>query len=774
MAPYEWELFSIRVLGKRNKYHCKFCCPESKLKDDGSPWPSFGDFWRFMRHLKNCVKASEEAKTKAYLRIAQFKREEVGKSANRAAAGSSSNSLSIQNNLKKVSVKGWLQGGAHDAVDEAWARFIFGNGIASHVVDSPEFKQAIRVTIRRASELGGYNPANRRKLVDNVLHVVLRSLEKATRVAISSEERISPDGTRHEGRMQIGLDGWASQDRRHFVNFMLYNGNSVYSVGGIDTSMEEDSAENNKNLMLTKIREIETNYGCVVFCIITDGAFNMTAALDFVVQERPDLVILTCAAHKFDLILEEIGDIPLVTKTLERAIEAVKFFRNHGFLRNKLELALKDMDEAITGLLLPNATRFGTKVIMLTRLFQCRHALTHILLDEDTRAWNSAQMPDKRTRFNSVLQTLTNAEFWTDARLVFRCMFPVMKALRHMDEDSASMGKVYYRFFAVVTELQELETLVREHHDVTEALIVWEDCKRIVELKWGEYEKDFPIISFAYACDPEFYSHNPFLCAEVQQNFIKFVTSYSRDRYACLREFNDYKKDTETALELQNGTVDSKSFWEFRLLTYPNLAPLAVRVLSLSASTSCVERNNSEMGFVMGPQRQRLGSERAVNLTDAYTGIRAERTSQRTVIREWMSGEDVSLSSPGVDAEVRQLTEPQRGGHEAARLWDRMMRARAEEKRRLNNTSSSGMEVIDPEIARMLKAADKGIKKDEVSLAKKRRQREARAERVLSAAETKQDKKQAKKRKNDSTRTIRRAKKGRRDNSDDEVEETLD
>ena len=46
--------------------------------------------------------------------------------------------------------------------------------------------------------------------------------------------------------------------------------------------------------------------------------------------KRPNLYWTPCAAHYLDLILEDIGKIPRIAKTLERAIQLTGYIYNHG------------------------------------------------------------------------------------------------------------------------------------------------------------------------------------------------------------------------------------------------------------------------------------------------------------------------------------------------------------------------------------------------------------------------------------------------------------
>ena len=47
-------------------------------------------------------------------------------------------------------------------------------------------------------------------------------------------------------------------------------------------------------------------------------------------EQRPNLYWTLYAAHCIDLILEDIGKIPRIVKTLERVIQLIRYIYNHG------------------------------------------------------------------------------------------------------------------------------------------------------------------------------------------------------------------------------------------------------------------------------------------------------------------------------------------------------------------------------------------------------------------------------------------------------------
>ena len=87
-------------------------------------------------------------------------------------------------------------------------------------------------------------------------------------------------------------------------------------------------------------------------------------------KKRPNLYWTPCAAHCIDLILEDIGKLPNIKRTLERAISL------NGYIYNRS--GLLNMMRHFTGqkeLLRPAKTRFATAFITLSRLHEQKNNL---------------------------------------------------------------------------------------------------------------------------------------------------------------------------------------------------------------------------------------------------------------------------------------------------------------------------------------------------------------------------------------------------------------
>ena len=95
-----------------------------------------------------------------------------------------------------------------------------------------------------------------------------------------------------------------------------------------------------------------------------------------------------CAAHCIDLILEDIGKLPNIKRTLERAISLNGYIYNHSGLLNMMMQFTGQRE-----LLRPAKIRFATACITLSRLHEQKNNLRKMFISADwsTSKWTKEQ-----------------------------------------------------------------------------------------------------------------------------------------------------------------------------------------------------------------------------------------------------------------------------------------------------------------------------------------------------------------------------------------------
>ena len=92
-------------------------------------------------------------------------------------------------------------------------------------------------------------------------------------------------------------------------------------------------------------------------------------------KKRPNLYWTLCAAHYIDLILEDIGKLPNIKRTLERTISLNGYIYNHSRLLNMMRHFTGQRE-----LLRPAKTLFAIAFITLSRLHEQKNNLRKMFI----------------------------------------------------------------------------------------------------------------------------------------------------------------------------------------------------------------------------------------------------------------------------------------------------------------------------------------------------------------------------------------------------------
>ncbi|KAF5755625.1 putative ribonuclease H-like superfamily [Helianthus annuus] len=151
--------------------------------------------------------------------------------------------------------------------------------------------------------------------------------------------------------------------------------------------------------------------------------------------KRKNLFWTPCSAHCLDLMLEDIGKIEKVKKTIEKGIFLVGYIYNHSMVLNMMREHTKNAELARCGV-----TRFATTFLTLQSMQKQKPALRNMFASEQ---WTSGKWATERKgqRANDIVFTPT---FWNNVLLTLKIMGPLVKVLRLVDnEKKPAMGYVY-------------------------------------------------------------------------------------------------------------------------------------------------------------------------------------------------------------------------------------------------------------------------------------------------------------------------------------------
>ncbi|KAJ7977287.1 HAT transposon superfamily protein [Quillaja saponaria] len=230
----------------------------------------------------------------------------------------------------------------------------------------------------------------------------------------------------------IMSDGWTDRSNRSLINFLVNSSKGSMFIDSVDASSYSHTGDELYKLLSRMVQKVgEAN----VIQIITNNAANYALVGYHLEAEYPYLYWTPCAAHCVDLMLEDIGKIPTIAKTIKRAIEL------NGYIYNRC--GLLNMMRRYTGLknlLRPAKTRFATAFITLSSIYKQQDNLRKMFVSDD---WTSSKWAKEQAGKKAAQSVLADS-FWAGIIYALKVTGPLVRVLRLVDgENKPAMGYIY-------------------------------------------------------------------------------------------------------------------------------------------------------------------------------------------------------------------------------------------------------------------------------------------------------------------------------------------
>ncbi|XP_034694103.1 uncharacterized protein LOC117920605 [Vitis riparia] len=303
--------------------------------------------------------------------------------------------------------------------------------------------------------------------------------------------------------------------------------------------------------------------------------------------------------------LEDIGKLPNIKRTLERAISL------NGYIYNCSELL--NMMRRFTGqreLLRPTKTRFATAFITLSRLHEQKNNLRKMFTSSDWSDSKRAKEQKGKTIANIVLMP----SFWNTIVFYLKVSGPLVRVLRLVDgEKKAPMGDIYEAMN------RAKDAIVRSFNGNEEK---YKEIFNIIDKRW-EIQLHRPLHAAGYFLNPEFFydkleiEHD----AEIMSDLYKCILRLTRDlakQEKVVAEVSLFTNaqglfGNELAVRTRKTRAPAE-WWAAYGASAPNLQKFAMKVLNLTCSASGCERNWSIFENIHSKRRNRLDHQRLNDL----------------------------------------------------------------------------------------------------------------------------------------------------------------
>lgn len=438
----------------------------------------------------------------------------------------------------------------------------------------------------------------------------------------------------------IMSDGWTDRRQRTIINILVNSPSGTVFLKSIDGSNFVKTGQKLFELLDAMVEKVGVKN---VVQVVTDNGSNYVAAGKLLMDKHPNLYWTPCAAHCIDLMLEDIGKLPEIKKTIRRGVSLVGFIYNHTSTLSLLRRFTNKRE-----LVRPAATRFATSFLSLERIHQEKGNIRKMFTSEE---WVGNKL-SKEAKGREATKTALMPSFWRSVVFTLKVMAPLVRVLRLIDGDKKpAMGYIYEAMD------KANETIEKSFNKVETK---YKDVFSIIDDRWN-CQLHRPLHAAAHFLNPDIFYDN--------MRCIEFDFEVTKGLYDCIERLVIGKEATETVFselniyklkqglfgreiaERQRKTIAPAQWWRMYGHSAPNLQQLAIKILGLTCSASGCERNWSVFEQIHSKKRNRLEHQKLNDLVYVkYNQKLRERHEKRSDLdpislddiddcNEWLVGE---------------------------------------------------------------------------------------------------------------------------------------
>uniref|UniRef100_A0A0R0H3S6 BED-type domain-containing protein n=1 Tax=Glycine max TaxID=3847 RepID=A0A0R0H3S6_SOYBN len=353
----------------------------------------------------------------------------------------------------------------------------------------------------------------------------------------------------------IMSDAWTDRKQRCIINFLINSQAGTMFLKSVDGSDFVKTGEKLFELLDAIVEEVgEEN----VVQVVTDNGSNYVLAGKLLEEKRKHIYWTPCAAHCIDLMLEDIGKLPLIRKTIRRSMPILRELVRHAI------------------------TRFATSYLTLERLHKEKANIRKMFTSDE---WTLNKL-SKEPKGKEAAKVVLMPSFWNSVVYTLKVMAPLVKVLRLVDgERKPAMGYIYEAMD------KAKETIMKSFNNNESK---YKDVFEIIDKRWN-CQLHRPLHAAAHFLNPEFFYDNTDL---------EFDFEVTNGLFECIKKLIpqfDVQQKILTELHLykigadhfgsdfamaQRKTHSPTYWWRMFGSQTPNLQKLTIKILSLTCSAS--------------------------------------------------------------------------------------------------------------------------------------------------------------------------------------------
>lgn len=397
----------------------------------------------------------------------------------------------------------------------------------------------------------------------------------------------------------IMCDGWTNLRNESIVNFVVTTPNPIF-FKSISTGTDRHTGEKMAEEIINVIEEIGQTK---VFGIVTDNAKNMKKAWQLITDKYPLITAYGCVAHGLNLLVNDIMNLKLFNDVINEGKSIVNNIRR-GHITNALFLQKRKNIKNSTALTLPVVTRWASVVVFLNSLLVNKQIIRSMSIDETI----------EKDLKPEVKKLISSADFWDKIYYFHQLVSPLAKWIKIIESDLPKLSSVPFIF-------KELETSFK--NTIHNCIYLKTEEKNI--MKTLKIRKEFCISSIhnaAHLLDPKYFGKclNP----EEHSDAVEFIYQLSKkldclevDARQVITDIGNFKNKTgpfsKEYLWVAINDTNGLNWWN-AFCSETEVSKIAIKILSLPATSAAVERTFSSYKDVHSLKRNRLTNERASKL----------------------------------------------------------------------------------------------------------------------------------------------------------------
>ncbi|CAM8913918.1 unnamed protein product [Rhodiola kirilowii] len=417
----------------------------------------------------------------------------------------------------------------------------------------------------------------------------------------------------------IMSNGWTDRKKRLLCNLMVNSPKGTVFLYSLDTSDISKTSDKVCKMLDDAVEFVgEEN----VIQVVTDNAANFKAGGELLMLKRRNLYWTPCAAHCIDLMFEDFEkELILHQVTIKNARKFTTYIYSRTMLITMVRKFTNGRD-----LIRPAMTRFATAYLTLGCLNDLKPLLINMFSSED---WKNSRFVTTDEGKKIAKGALDN-RFWRNIVMCLKAAAPLMEVLRLVDSDAKpSMGFIYEAMDSCKNKIRSNFNDVQKYYEP-----VW----KIIDDRWKR-QLHRPLHAAAYYLNPQCHFTNDFKGDNIDvknglYNCLTKLVSDAAERDRINMQLADFRFRLGPLFGTQYAKNAMKSmhpaqWWDMYGDYTPDLKKFAIRILSLTCSSSGCERNWSAFEMVHTKKRNRLHQQRMNDLVYVMANMKLTKKETR-------------------------------------------------------------------------------------------------------------------------------------------------